>query len=240
LQVAVLVAAHDAEATVQEAVESVLFGSMPCRVFVVDDGSRIPVSQVLGGYGGRVEISRLDENRGPAAARNVGLAAILARGFDYVAIQDAGDLSYADRLATQVSALEANPRLGAVGSWTRYFDARTGATADYRTHPIDSASIRKLLRFDDGMPHASVMFRVQALREVGGYAEDHPGAEEYELLRRIGARFELANVPDYLVACSASALGRRRHALLDQLRIRVGLLQPIKSPARAAALHTAE
>jgi glycosyltransferase involved in cell wall biosynthesis len=237
-KVAVLVAAHDAEKTLRQAVESVLVGSMPCRVFVVDDGSRIPVTRVLGTYGGRVEITRLDDNRGAAAARNAGLAQILARDFDYVAIQDADDMSYADRLAAQVAALEANPQLGAVGSWTRHFDEHTGATAAYRKHPTDAASIRNLLFFDDGLSHASAMFRAEALRSVGGYAEDYPAAEDYELVRRIATRFELANVPEYLVASRLSALGRHRYQLLDRLRVQLGYLEPTEWRAWAGALQT--
>jgi glycosyltransferase involved in cell wall biosynthesis len=237
-KVAVLVAAHDAEKSIRDAVESVLAGSMPCRVTVVDDGSRIPVTQVLGTYGGRVEIIRLDENRGSAVARNVGLARILARDVDFVAIQDAHDLSYADRLATQVAAFKANARLGAVGSWTRHFDAATGATTVYRKHPTDAAAIRNLLYFDDGIPHASAMFRADALRAIGGYAEDYPAAEDYELLRRIATHFELGNVPEFLVACRLSTLGRHRHQLLDRLRVQLGYLEPTEWRAWAGALHT--
>jgi glycosyltransferase involved in cell wall biosynthesis len=223
-RVAVLVAAHDAEKTIREAVESVLAGSYPCRVFVVDDASRIPVASMLGTYGGRVEIIRLDHNRGPAGARNVGLARILAQDFDYVAIQDADDLSYADRLRTQVAALEADAQLGAVGSFTKHFDER-GATLLYRTRPTDAAAIRNMMFFNIGLSHASTMLRVGALRTVGVYSDGYPAAEDYELLRRIGARFALGNVPEYLLAYRVSAqgqsLGRRRRQLVDRLRVQL-------------------
>jgi glycosyltransferase involved in cell wall biosynthesis len=236
-KVAVLVAAHNAEKTVRLAVESVLAGSMPCRVFVVDDGSRVPVANVLGTYGGRVEIIRLDENRGPAAARNVGLARILGQDFHYVAIQDADDLSYADRLAAQVACLEGDPLIGAVGSWTRHFDDRTGVTASFCKQPTDAASVRTMLTLDGGIAHASVMFRVNALRAVGGYDENYAAAEDYDLLRRIAMRFELANVPEYLIACSASPVAQRRHALFDRLRAQLKQLEPMSWRAWAGGLR---
>jgi glycosyltransferase involved in cell wall biosynthesis len=236
-KIAVLVAAHDAEKTIRDAVESVLCGSMPCRVFVIDDASRVPVASILGTYGGRVEIIRLDDNRGPAAARNVGLARILAQDFDYIAIQDAHDLSYADRLAAQVACLEGDPLLGAVGSWTRHFDKRTGATAIYCKHPVDAESIRTILPLDGGIAHASVMFRANALRAVGGYAEDCPVAEEYDLLRRVAARFEIANVPEYLIACSASPVAQRKHQLFDRLRAQLKQFEPVKWREWAGALR---
>lgn len=241
-KVAVLIAAHDAEATLRLAVESVLAGSMPCRVFVVDDASRIPVSQVLGTYGGRVEIIRLDQNRGPAAARNVGLARILAQGFDYVAIQDADDMSYADRLAAQVEALEAAPELGAVGSWTRHFDERTGATTLYRKRPTDPAAVSRMMFFNIGLSHASTMFRADALRAVGVYDETYAAAEDYELLRRIGTRYALGNVPQFLVAYRVSSqgqsLGRRRRQLFDRLRVQLKYFAPLAWRAYAGVLQT--
>ncbi len=241
-KVAVLVAAHNAEKTIRDAVESVLGGSMPCRVVVVDDGSRIPVSRMLGTYGGRVEIIRLEQNRGPAAARNVGLARILAQGFDYVAIQDADDMSYADRLATQVAALDAAPDLAAVGSWTRHFDEQTGATTLYRKRPADSAAIRRMMFFNIGLSHASTMFRADALRALGPYAENYPAAEDYELLRRLATRFELGNVPQFLLAYRVSAhgqsLGRRRRQLMDRLRVQMKYFEPLEWRAWAGALQT--
>lgn len=241
-KVAVLVAAHDAEATIRDAVESVLAGSYPCRVFVVDDGSRVPVASVLGTYGGRVEIIRLDENRGPAAARNVGLARILAQPFDYVAIQDADDMSYADRLATQVACLDNNPALGAVGSWTKHFDEASGATVLYRKRPTDAAAIRDMMFFNIGLSHASTMFRADALRTVGLYDPAYPAAEDYELLRRVATRYDLANVPDYLVAYRVSSQGqslrRRRRQLLDRLRVQLRYFAPLQWRAWAGVALT--
>lgn len=241
-KVAVLVAAHNAEATVRDAVESVLAGSMSCRVFVVDDASRVPVANVLGTYGGRVEIIRLDENRGPAGARNAGLARILAQNFQYVAIQDADDLSYADRLASQAALLDANPRLAAVGSWTRHFDENTGSTVVYRQRPTDPAGVRNMMFFNIGLSHASTMFRADTLRAVGGYDAAYPAAEDYELLRRISVHFDLANVPEYLVDYRVASQGqsqrRRRRQLFDRLRVQLKYFAPLQWRAYAGVAQT--
>ena len=241
-KVAVLIAAHNAEKTIRDAVESVLCGSYPCRVFVIDDASRVPVASMLGTYGGRVEIIRLDQNRGPAGARNVGLARILAQDFDYVAIQDADDVSYADRLATQAARLDADATLGAVGSWTKHFDEDTGGTLLYRKRPVDAASIRNMMFFNIGLSHASTMFRAEALRVVGGYDAAYPAAEDYELLRRIATRYDLANVPEYLLAYRVSSQGqslrRRRRQLFDRLRVQIKYFAPLQWRAWAGAAQT--
>src|SRR5262245_8033580 len=70
-RVAVLMAAYNAERTLKQAVDSVLHGTYPCCVYIVDDGSRIPVSETLGDYDReRIKVIRLDRNVGPSAARN--------------------------------------------------------------------------------------------------------------------------------------------------------------------------
>src|SRR6266545_3920078 len=88
---AVLIAAYNADKTIERAVDSVLSSTVPCHIYIVDDGSRVPVRNILGRRAGEIEIIRLEKNRGPAAARNIGLSVILERDHDFVAILDADD-----------------------------------------------------------------------------------------------------------------------------------------------------
>ena len=238
---AVLIAAYNAEKTIRQAVESVLSGSLACDVFIVDDCSHVPVSDVLDPYD-NVEVIRLKRNRGPAVARNIGLSKILAKDYDYVAIMDADDISMPDRLARQVEFLDKHPRVGAAGCWTRHFDEVSGETTLYRQRPTEPAAIRNMMFFNIGISHASAMFRVDALRTVGIYSENYPAAEDYELLRRIGAKYDLANVPEYLLAYRISAqgqsLGRRRQQLRDRLRIQLRYFSPLAWRAWAGVAQT--
>ena len=238
---AVLIAAYNAEKTIKQAVESVLSGSLACDVYIVDDCSRTPVSDVLDPYD-NVEVIRLKRNRGPAVARNIGLSKILAKDYDYVAIMDADDVSMPDRLRKQVCFLDKNPRVGVAGCWTRHFDERSGETTLHRKRPTDPASIRNMMFFNTGISHASAVFRVDALRSVGVYSENYPAAEDYELLRRVGTKYDLANVPEYLLAYRISAqgqsLGRRRQQLRDRLRIQLRYFSPLAWRAWAGAAQT--
>jgi glycosyltransferase involved in cell wall biosynthesis len=239
--VAVLVAAYNAEATISQAVDSVLSGTLPCDVYVVDDCSVKPAADILDSRV-HVEVIRMKRNRGPAVARNVGLSKILAKGYDYVAIMDADDISMPERLEKQAALLERNPRLGAIGCWTRHFDEQTGATTLLRQRPTDSRAIRNMLFFNIGISHASAMFRVSALRSVGLYSEKFPAAEDYELLRRLAAKYELGNVPEYLLAYRVSTQGqslrRRRRQLLDRLKIQLRYFAPLNWRAWAGAAQT--
>ena len=238
---AVLIAAYNADKTIRQAVESVLSGSLDCDVYIVDDCSARPVTDLLESYD-NVEVIRLKRNRGPAVARNVGLSRILAKDYDYVAIMDADDVSTPTRLAKQTCFLNQHPRVGAVGCWTLHFDEHTGETTLLRKRPTDPAEIRNMMFFNAGISHASAVFRVDALRSVGLYSENYPAAEDYELLRRVAMKYDLANVPEFLLAYRVSSqgqsLGRRRRQLVDRLKIQLRYFAPFNWRAWAGAAQT--
>lgn len=240
--IAVLIAAFNADLTIEAAIESVLSSPRRCRIFVVDDGSRTPVGTILTRYGDQISISRLDKNIGPAAARNVALRKIIDKGFKYVAIMDADDMSYPGRLSLQADFLDTHTDVGAVGAWTRLFDEQTGQTVRINKRATSPADVRNLMFFNIGLSHASAMMRVDALKAVGLYSNKYPAAEDYELLRRIGERFLLANVPEvllhYRISSGGQSLRRRKQQLYDRLRVQLKYFKFFEWRAWVGALKT--
>lgn len=239
---AVIVAAYNAERTIRQAVESVLNGTRSCDIFVVDDASCMPAADALGPLASRVTTIRFERNRGPGAARNAALGRILAGGYKYAAVMDADDISHPTRLAVQCEFLDSHPRVGAVGSWVRLFDDRTGETVFSLNRAADPESVRKLLFFNVGISHATTVFRVSALREVGVYDETYAAAEDYELMRRIATRYDLANVPECLLSYRISPGGqsrsRRHRQLYDRLRTQLKYFEPREWRAWAGVAKT--
>lgn len=240
-EIAVLMAAYNADQTVRQAVESVLADTAACRVFLIDDCSRVPVSKVIGPMD-RVEVIRLEHNQGLAAALNIGLKHILALNYKYIARMDADDVSYPDRFSKQVAFLEQNPHIGVVGSAARFIDDRTGATIMYYRPPLGHADIRKRLFFNNCFVHPTWLMRADVAARVGPYSLQFRAAEDYEFMRRISPQVELANVPDYLLDYRISTTGisvsKRRRQLLDRLRIQFVYFEPLEWRAWAGALFT--
>jgi glycosyltransferase involved in cell wall biosynthesis len=109
--VTVLIAAHEAEPFVGNAVASALAQTFrDIEVLVVDDGSRdrtADAARAAAGGDPRLSVIRLSRNRGVSAARNAGLRAARGR---WIAPLDADDAFAAQRLAQLVCDAE---RLGA-------------------------------------------------------------------------------------------------------------------------------
>ncbi len=224
-KVAALVAAYNAERTIQDAIDPLLAAATDCQIYVVDDCSRIPVGEHLQNPDGRITVIRLEKNVGPAVARNVALAEIIAAGFDYVAIADADDISAPDRIAKQVAFMEANSGVGVCGTWVRNFQDGVPAATFIKRRPGDPRAVRNLMFFNIGVSHASAMIRCEVFRRVGLYSQDYPAAEDYDLLCRIGKAYEVANIEecllDYRLSPGGQSMSRRRRQIYDRLRIQL-------------------
>jgi glycosyltransferase involved in cell wall biosynthesis len=241
--VAVVMAAYNAERTILQAVNSLLRGTFPCRIYIVDDCSQTPVADVLGTYDPeQIEIIRLARNLGPAAARNVALERILRNGHEFVAIMDADDVSHSHRLARQVAFLAAHPEIALVGCWERVIDEHTGNVVSHVALPCKPKAIRDCLFLKMCVSHPTWLMRTQVLSAVGLYSTTFRAAEDYELLRRIMTRFDVANVPEYLLDYRLSSGGislrHRSRQLLDRMRIQARYFAPLNWRAWAGVLRT--
>jgi glycosyltransferase involved in cell wall biosynthesis len=104
--VSVIIPTYNCAAFLDESLGSML-PQVPAdgEVVVVDDGSTDDTPSVLGRYGERIRVVRI-EHGGLAAARNAGLDA--ARG-EWIAFHDADDVALPDRLAFQMDFVGRDP-----------------------------------------------------------------------------------------------------------------------------------
>lgn len=199
-RVSVLVAARDAQETLDATLSSVArqtFGDWEC--VVADDGSREPVRVPADR---RFRVVRT-EPRGAAEARNAALAAC---GGELVAVLDADDLMRARRLERQVAALDAHPDWVGVGAHARYFPRRAvgpGMAAYERwLHSLCTPEdLRRDAWIEMPVGHPTLCLRAEALRRVGGWrCVDWP--EDWDLFLRLVVEHgeTLGVVPERLLA----------------------------------------
>ena len=182
-EVSVIIPAYNRCAMLLEAIASVLAQSAPAfELIVIDDGSTDGTSENerLRRMSKTVRIERID-HRGPAAARNRGVA--LARA-PLIAFLDSDDLWSPTKLERQLAFMRDNP--GCAISQTSEIWIRNGRRVNpghrhrKRAGDIFIDSLRTCLI---GM--SSVMIRAELFRSSGGFDEHMTAAEDYDLWLRI-------------------------------------------------------
>ncbi|WP_308639913.1 glycosyltransferase family 2 protein [Paenibacillus silvisoli] len=141
---------------------------------------------------------RLPRNAGYAGAITAGM--YLAKG-EFIAIQDADDLSHPDRLARQVRYLKDNPGIDLLGSNYEVFE---DGHPERRT-PVHwlkyGEQIGKVYaKGGHCICHGTAMFRGTVFDRIGGHTRRIEGAEDYEFIAKVikpGAR-NAANLREVL------------------------------------------
>ncbi len=196
--ISVVLPYRDAEATIGEALESVLADPDCAELVLVDDGSRDGGRSIVEG------VARRDGRVVHVESGGVGVAGALALGVSrargaLIGRMDADDVSIPGRLGALRRMLEADARLGAVGARVEAFpDPGPGLLryVAWQNSLLSPADHARDIFVESPLCQPSVLLRRDALEAVGGYRETG-GPEDYDLwLRLHAAGFGLAKSPD--------------------------------------------
>ena len=197
MKVTVLMSVHNGLPYLADSVASVLaqsFGEF--EFLVIDDASTDGTRDFLRAQTDpRIRVIELPQNIGLTAALNVGLRE--ATG-EFIARQDADDISDPRRLALQLGFLSGHPSYAVVGSQARIIDD-AGRSQGKKDFPLSYRGIVFAHLFDNALAHSAVTFRKAAVVAAGGYDEAWPASQDYELWSRMGERHALANLPERLL-----------------------------------------
>jgi len=116
----------------------------------------------------------------------------------YIALMDADDVSFPERVERQVAYLEAHPEVALLGSAIECMDER-GARQFTREFPLTDADIRVALQRGTVLHQTTVVFRREILENVKGYRKAFPLSEDYDLWLRVIEHFRVANLAEPLV-----------------------------------------
>jgi len=226
-QVSVVIPCYNHALTLARAIRSVLNQTLPpSEVIVVDDGSTDGSRGVAESFGSAV-IFKQQQNRGPAAARNLGVRS--ATG-EFLGFLDADDWWQPGFAASCSEFLRAHPICIAVSTglcFVRSDGSRTYAPADCfdGNKPIGLPRVlESFFAFWAQHNHVctgSVLMRREAILKVGMQNESLRVAEDLEFWALLGAHGRWGFIPEPLWVCDShrAAGGRRGRLQKDQRRL---------------------
>lgn len=208
--ISVIMPAYQAGRYIGQAVESVI--NQTCgeawELLVIDDCSTDDTPEVVRGYAKdpRIRYLRRKQNRGVAAARNLGIRE--ARG-KYVAFLDADDWWDADKLKLQMECIK---QTGAVLCCTGRELVQPDGTRTGRVIGVPKRITYPMLMRTNVIPCGSVLLRTDAAREFGFVCDEYH--EDYILWLRILKKYKTAAGVDVpALKCRLSEGGKSRNKL---------------------------
>jgi len=184
-RVSVIIPTFNRAWAVGKAIDSVLAQDYPnVELIVVDDGSSDQTGALLSAYKGAL-LPIHQPNQGVSAARNRGVAA--AAG-DLIAFLDSDDYWLPGKLSEQVAFFNAHP--AALICQTEEIWIRNGRRVNPRRRHQKAAgdifipSLALCL-----VSPSAVMVKKALFTEIGGFDEDLPACEDYDLWLRVSSRY---------------------------------------------------
>lgn len=203
-RISVLLPVYNAEATLHEAIASILDQTeRQLELVIVDDGSTDRSPEIIERW------QQKDKGVQPVFTDHHGIVNALNKGLErvtapYIARMDADDVSLPERLEKQANYLDRHPETGLVSCLVEHFgDQRSQEGYRRYVNWINTLTTHykiELNRFiESPLAHPSVMVRRSVLNEHGRYRQgDFP--EDYELwLRWLEGGVKMEKIPEVLL-----------------------------------------
>ncbi len=181
--VSVIIPAFNSESFITEAVESVMRQDYEhLEIIIVDDGSTDRTAEIVGRINAPIRLFR-QSNKGPSAARNVGVQNALG---DIIGFLDADDWWPDGKLRMQLSRMAEDPDLEIVLGRVKY----TGELNDIEQNLRFESDDQTVMNVNLG----SGLFRREVFARVGLFAEDLRHFEDHDWFmraREVGVRITI-------------------------------------------------
>jgi glycosyltransferase involved in cell wall biosynthesis len=239
-RVGVILPTYNRAGLVARAASSVLRQTFSdLELCIVDDGSTDGTPQAVAAIGdSRVRYERID-HRGPAAARNHGMAR--ASG-EYVAFIDSDDEWLPEKLERQMAVfVRYGTALGLVYTAARW-------QSDVSGKPVGIFPVRfkgpgslfdQLLRGPSPIPFSSVLVRRECTERVGGFDESLASAEDREWLLRLARRYDFFGLDEIHVVRHVHAGSMRSENLSAKIEFEEEMMRRYRDDLMTSPSATA-
>lgn len=207
-----------------EAIESVLAQTYPnYEIILINDGSKEDMTDFLQKYGDKI-IYLVQENKGPAAARNNGIRH--ATG-DLIAFHDADDIWLPTKLQKQVEFMEQS---GTMWNHTGfyYWNPEKGTLKEVDcSRDYDDISIQRMVSTQIATPSVMIDRRIYETEDFY-FPENLRNGEDDQLYTRLARKYKISLVEEPLVKVRLRGSNSNSHAV-ERFNLRCNNYQKWKS-----------
>ena len=160
------------------------------ELIIINDGGSKDVRHTIKNYNN----SRLKYYEKP----KIGLTACLNYGVDkakgeYIARQDAGDISLKNRFKTQINFFNNHPEISLIGSWVSELTEEGDHLGDIEFSK-SYENIKENIPFQNAFCHGTIMALTTLFRDFNGYRDVFLKAQDYDLWLRIIEKYKVVNI----------------------------------------------
>ena len=196
--ISIILPVYNCEQYIKDSIKSILEQTYEnFELIIINDGSTDRSEEIIKTFNDHRINYYYQKNEGLSKSINKGIR--LAK-YEYIARQDADDISLPKRLEKLVLYLKSHPDCFLVGSWAQIIK-KDNLTNRYLIHPTTHTGCIYKLLFDCCFTHTSVLIKKSIFEEVGFFNEDNSKVPpvDYEMWSRISKKAKVSNIPEVLV-----------------------------------------
>ena len=188
MKVSVIMAVYNGDKYVNDAIESILNQTyQDIEFIIIDDGSNDKSFKIIKNWAEKEKRIKLIQNPvNIGLTRSLNIAIKFCRG-DFIARQDADDISLPYRLEKQIDFLTKNKEFAFCGCNSI---RKQNKNQDFIFN-FEFNEIEKNLIVENCFIHPSILIRTDILRKYGVYNESYYYSQDYELWSRLIYKYKL-------------------------------------------------
>ncbi len=215
----------DFPAWVKQALDSVFSSTVqPAEMVIMVDGPVNEDMQAVIEDAAKNETVRVLSHPVPLLRAAALAFAIKQCKYDLIAIQGADSISLPNRFEQQLAYFNEHPETAVLGGYAQEMDSKNDLLPTaIREVPESEQEIKTFLKDRSPFIYRTVMFKKQAILDVGNYQEFSNLEDEYLWVRVIGKGYKTANLTDILANIHSIDAHKQRVLALPHFHMKKAL-----------------
>jgi glycosyltransferase involved in cell wall biosynthesis len=194
--ITVIMPVYNAERYLNAAINSILTQTFKNFEFlIINDGSNDRSEEIIKSYpDSRIDYIKNEQNRGIVETLNIGLQRSKGK---YIVRMDADDISFPDRLKTQLDFMQSHPQCRLCGTRAIAINEKGDTLYKIRRPTLDN-EVKVQHLFRNSFIHPSVIIDAEIAKRLK-YSPNYEHAEDYYLFSQIAKDHQVANLENNLI-----------------------------------------